>query len=73
LKVAASFVVAVDVLQERVQLAEHRFVDRALGGEAVVRPLLQLVEVPALLGHADDGQIELPLGDERRQRRKICL
>ena len=41
--------------------------------EAVARPRLELVEVPAGLGHADDRHVEVAALDHRLQRRKDLL
>ena len=50
-------VVAVDVAQQAGQLVERRRIEAAVLLEAVPRARLELVEVPAGLGHADDRHV----------------
>ena len=51
-------VVAVHVAHELLQLREGAAVNPAVLLEAVLRPLFELVEVPARLGNADHGHVE---------------
>ena len=64
-------VVAVDVAQQTGQLLERRRIDAAaVLLEAVARPRLELVELPAGLGHADHGHVEVAPLEHRLQRRE---
>ena len=51
-------IVAVDVAQEPLELGEGAAVDAPVLLQAFLGPLLQLVEVPARLRHADDRDVE---------------
>ena len=66
-------VVAVDVAQQPAELGEGRAVEPAVLLEAVARPRLELVEVPAGLGDADDRHVEVAALHHRLQRREDLL
>ena len=52
-------VVAIDVAQQAGELGERGRIEPAVLLEAVLRPGLELLEVPARLGHADDRHVEV--------------
>ncbi len=66
-------VVTVDVAEQAAELGEGRLVDAAVLFEAVASPCLEAVEVPAGLGHADDGHGKVAVLDHRLQRREDLL
>ena len=66
-------VVAVDVAQQAAQLVERRGIEPAVLLEAVLGAGLELVEVPAGLGHADDRHVEVAALHHRLQRREDLL
>ena len=68
------FVVAVDVAKQTRELGEGGRVDTAaVRLEAVARARAKLIEVPARLGHADDGHVEATTLDQGLQRREDHL
>ena len=52
-------VIAVHVAQQAGQLLKRRRVEAAMLFQAVLGPGLELVQVPARLGHADDRHVEV--------------
>ena len=66
-------VVAVDVPQQAAELLERRGVETAVLLEAVARPRLELVELPAGLRHADDRHVQVTALQHRRERREDLL
>ena len=66
-------VIAVHIVQQRGQLGERRRVEAAVLFHAVARPRLELVQVPAGLGHADHRHIQMAAADHRLQRREDLL
>ena len=66
-------VVAVDVAQESAELVESGRVEPAVLLQAVLRPGLELVQVPARLRHADDRHVEVAALDHGLQRREDLL
>ena len=67
-------VVTVDVAQQRQQLREGDGIDAVrVVPQAVLGPLLQLVEAPAALGDADDGDLQLLVGHHPLEGREDLL
>ena len=66
-------VVAVHIAQEPAQLFERGRIEAAMLLQAVLRPGLELVEIPAGLGHADDRHVEMAAFHHRLQRREDLL
>ena len=67
-------IVAVDVRQVRARaVANAASSSAAVLAQAVAGALLQLVQVPARLGHADDRHVEVAARDQGLQRGKDLL
>src|SRR4029077_8188936 len=67
-------VITIHVTQQTGELLEGSGVGpAAMLLEAVARTRLQLVEIPAGLGHTDDGHVEIAALEHRLQRRKDLL
>ncbi len=66
-------VIAVHVAQQAAQLVKRRRIESAVFLQAVLRPGLELVQVPARLGHADDRHVEIAAFHHRLQRREDLL
>jgi hypothetical protein len=66
-------VVAVDVPQQAAELVERRGIETSVLLEAVTGAGLELVEVPARLGHADHRHAKVPTLEHRLQRREDLL
>ena len=66
-------VVTVDVAQKGAELGPGVGIDAAVGLDAGVRALFELIERPAGLGDADDGYIEGAAAHHRLQCRKDFL
>ena len=66
-------IAAIDVAQQLHEPRECRRIDTAVMLKTVASALAQLLETPAALGDADDGDIERAALDHRLQRRKYLL
>src|SRR5260370_18249187 len=66
-------VVAINITQQRTQLLPRRRIQAPMLLQTVLRPSLQLVEVPPSLRHANHRNIEGATLDHRLQRRKNLL
>ena len=53
-------VVAVNITQQAAELIECRGINAPVALLAVARPGLELIDVPAGLGHADNGHAQVP-------------
>ncbi len=66
-------VVAIHVAQQAAQFFKRRRIKPAVFLQAVFGPRLELVQIPARLGHADDRHVERAAFHHRLQRREDLL
>ena len=66
-------VIAIHIAQQSAQFLKRRRIESAVFFQAVLGPGLELVKVPARLGHADDRHVEVAAFDHRLQRRENFL
>jgi hypothetical protein len=67
------FVIAVHVAEQTVQFVESRAIEPSVFLDTVTRPCLELIEVPAGFGHADDRLVQVAAFGHCLQRRKNFL